>query len=178
MHIHRFEKLWIGLSLFLIACFIGIVMFGFTVLDLKVPGGDPSGKTIDPKSLMETEFGNPGVRKVDNGKAEYEVYMVARKFLFQPSTGQPLTLPADTRVTFRMTSPDVIHGLEVVGTNINAMAIPGQIATFTTVFPEPGTYGLICHEYCGAAHHTMQGQIKVVPKEEFGEDNLVTAQAN
>ena len=39
MHIHRFEKIWIGLSLFLIAAFIGIVIYGFTMLDLKVPGG-------------------------------------------------------------------------------------------------------------------------------------------
>ncbi len=177
MHIHRFEKLWIGLSLFLIACFIGIVMFGFTVLDLKVPGGDPSGKTVDPMNLTETPFADPGVRKVEDGRAEYEVYMVARKFLFQPSTGGALELPADTRVTFHLTSPDVIHGLEVVGTNINSMAIPGQVATFTTIFPETGTYGLICHEYCGAAHHSMQGQIKVVPKDEFDESTLVDADA-
>jgi cytochrome c oxidase subunit 2 len=178
MHIHRFEKLWIGLSLFLIACFIGIVMFGFVVLALKLPGGDPSGKTVDPMGLAETEFATPGIREADGDRAEYEVYMVARKFLFQPSTGGALELPADTRVTFHLTSPDVIHGLEVVGTNINAMAIPGQIATFTTIFPKTGTYGLICHEYCGAAHHTMQGQIKVVPKSEFEESDLVTAQAN
>lgn len=177
MHIHRFEKLWIGLSLFLIACFIGIVMFGFTVLDLKVPGGDPSGKTVDPMNLTETPFADPGVRKVEDGRAEYEVYMVARKFLFQPSTGGALELPADTRVTFHLTSPDVIHGLEVVGTNINSMAIPGQVATFTTIFPETGTYGLICHEYCGATHHSMQGQVKVVPKDEFDESTLVDADA-
>lgn len=175
MNIHKFEKLWIGLSLFLIACFIGIVMFGFTVLDLKVPGGDPSGKTVDPMNLTETPFADPGTRKVEEGNAEYEVYMVARKFLFQPGTGGALELPADTRVTFHLTSPDVIHGLEVVGTNINAMAIPGQIATFTTIFPEAGTYGIICHEYCGAAHHTMQGQIEVVPKDEFDDSTLVSA---
>lgn len=177
MHIHRFEKLWIGLSLFLIVCFIGIVMFGFTVLDLKVPGGDPSGKTVDPMNLAETPFNTPGVRKVDDEGAEYEVYMVARQFLFLPSSGQALQLPADTRVRFHLTSPDVLHGLEVVGTNINSMAIPGQVATFTTIFPDPGTYGLICHEYCGAAHHTMQGQIEVVPKSEFDESTLVGADA-
>jgi cytochrome c oxidase subunit 2 len=177
MHIHRFEKLWIGLSLFLIAAFLGIVMFGFTVLDLKVPGGDPSGKTVNPMKLVETPFGTPGMRKVEDGRAEYEVYMVARKFLFQPSTGQPLTLPADTRVKFHVTSPDVLHGFEVVGTNINVTAIPGQVGTFITLFPDPGTYGVICNEYCGAAHHSMQGQIKVVPKSQFDESTLVKAQS-
>ena len=176
MHIHRFEKLWIGLSLFLIACFIGIVMFGFTVLDLKVPGASQTGEQVDPQTVMvEGPFSNPGVRKVADD--HYEVYMLAQKFLFRPSSGQPLVLPADTRVTFHITSPDVIHGFEVVGTNINSMVIPGQIATFGTIFPKTGTYGVVCHEYCGAAHHTMQGEIKVVPKSEFDESNLVTASA-
>jgi cytochrome c oxidase subunit 2 len=81
-------------------------------------------------------------------------------------------------VTWKVTSPDVIHGFEVVGTNINAMVIPGQVATFTTIFPKTGTYGVICHEYCGAAHHTMQGQIEVVPPSEFDESNLVSASAD
>jgi len=176
MHIHRFEKIWIGLSLVLIACFIGIVMFGFTVLDLKVPGGARDGRTVDPQTVMaEGPFANPGVRKTEDG---YDVYMLAQQFLFRPGTAPPLTLPKGERVTFHVTSPDVIHGFEVVGTNINAMAIPGQVATFTTIFPKTGSYGIVCHEYCGAAHHTMQGEIEVVPADEFGEDNLVSARAD
>ena len=172
MHIHRFEKIWIGLSLFLIACFIGIVIFGFTVMELRVPGIQDSG-TIDPTNLAETEFAQPGVRKVSED--HYEVYMVARQFLFLPGTGRPLTLPAGSKITFHVTSPDVLHGLEVVGTNLNATVIPGQVATFSTVFPEPKTYGLICHEYCGAAHHTMEGLIEIVPKSEFDESTLITS---
>lgn len=171
MHIHRFEKLWIGLSLFLIAAFIGIVMFGFTVLDLKVPGASRTGETVDPMTLSETAFREPGVRKTEDGT--YEVYMLTRQFLFQPGTGQPLMLPADTRVTFHVTSPDVIHGFQVAGTNINSMAIPGQVATFTTIFPDPGEYGILCNEYCGAAHHTMEGLIEVVPQSDFDESNLI-----
>lgn len=171
MHVHRFEKIWIGLSLLLIASFIGIVIFGFTVMDLKVPGLEKSD-TVDPTALHETPFGTPGMRKV--GEDHYEVYMVARQFLFLPGTGTPLTVPAKSKITFHVTSPDVIHGVEVVGTNINTMAIPGQVATFSTVFPEPKEYGLICHEYCGAAHHTMEGLIEVVPKSKFDESTLVT----
>lgn len=172
MHVHRFEKLWIGLSLFLIASFIGIVLFGFTVMDLKVPGVG-GGKKIDPATVLaEKPFSQPGVRKISEN--HYEVYMVAQQFLFRPGSTQPLTLPAGARITFHMTSPDVIHGFEVPGTNLNSMVIPGQIATFTTKFPEVKTYGIICHEYCGSAHHNMQGKIKVVPKSEFDESNLVS----
>ena len=172
MHVHRFEKLWIGLSLVLIASFIGIVLFGFTVLNLKVPGVE-TGEQIDPATVLsEKPFSQPGVRKINEN--HYEVYMVAQQFLFRPGSTQPLTLPAGAKVTFHMTSPDVIHGLEVPGTNLNSMVIPGQIATFTTRFPEPETYGIICHEYCGAAHHNMQGEIQVVPKSEFDESNLLS----
>ncbi len=169
MHIHRFERFWIYLSLFLIVSFIGTVVFGFTVLDLKVVGD--SGGTIDPTNLQETEFATPGVRQV--GEDEYEVYMVARQFLFLPGTGKPLTLPQDSEITFHITSPDVIHGIQVAGTNLNVMAIPGQVAKFKTRFDETGSYGLICHEYCGPAHHTMEGLIEVVPKSEFNESMLV-----
>lgn len=79
---HRFEKTWIGPSLFLIAAFIGIVMFGFTVLDLKVPGSDQTGEQVNPMTVLsEGSFANPGVRKTGDGT--YEVYMVAQKFLFR-----------------------------------------------------------------------------------------------
>lgn len=172
MHVHRFEKLWIGLSLFLIAAFIGIVLFGFTVMDLKVPGVE-RGQQVDPTTVLsEGPFAQPGVRKVDED--HYEVYMIAQKFLFRPGTPQPLILPANARVTFHVTSPDVLHGIHVPGTNLNSMVIPGQIATFTTIFPDPGSYGIICHEYCGRAHHDMKGEIQIVPKSEFDESNLVS----
>jgi cytochrome c oxidase subunit 2 len=46
------------------------------------------------------------------------------------------------------------------------MLLPGQISTLTATFDKPGTYNVICHEYCGAGgptigHHTMYGQIVV-----------------
>jgi cytochrome c oxidase subunit 2 len=148
------------------------VVYGFTMLDLKVPGIQESG-TIDPTALAETEFAQPGVRQV--GENEYEVYMVARQFLFLPGTGRPLTLPAGSEVTFHITSPDVIHGVHIPSTNINSMVIPGQVATFKTIFPEPRTYGMICHEYCGPAHHRMAGLIEIVPKSEFDESTLITS---
>jgi len=172
MHVHRFEKLWIGLSLVLIASFIAIVLFGFTVMDLKVPGIQ-TGETVDPATVMsEGPFAQPGVRKVS--EEHYEVYMLAQQYLFRPGTGQPLTVPAGAKITFHMTSPDVIHGFEVPGTNLNSMVIPGQIATFATRFSETGTYNIICHEYCGSAHHNMKGEIEVVPESEFDESNLVS----
>lgn len=46
-------------------------------------------------------------------------------------------------------------------TNINMMVLPGQVSNLKTTFDKPGTYNVICHEYCGIGHHTMYGQIVV-----------------
>ncbi|MDX1618878.1 MAG: hypothetical protein R3224_08840 [Balneolaceae bacterium] len=171
MHIHKFERFWIYLSFFVIAFFIATVVYGFVALDLKVIGAE---ETIDPQNFEGTPFDNPGVREVIvDGVTEYEVYVQTIQFAFLPGTSEPITIPANSKVTFHITSPDVLHGFEVVGTNLNTMTIPGQIARFTTIFPEPGSYGLVCNEYCGPAHHVMEGMLNVVPKSEFDETYLV-----
>lgn len=171
MHIHKFERFWIYLSYVLIAFFIITVVYGFVSMDLKVIG---DYQTIDPQNLQETEFANTGVREVTrNGETEYEVYVQTLQFAFLPGTATPITVPANKRITFYITSPDVLHGFEVAGTNLNTMSIPGQVAKFTTIFPEPREYGIVCNEYCGPAHHIMEGKIHVVPQSEFDKSNLV-----
>lgn len=171
MHIHKFERFWIKLSFVAIAIFIVTVVYGFVAMDMKVIGAE---ETIDPQNLSETEFNNAGVRAVTkNGVTEYEVYVQTLQFAFLPGTGEPITVPANAKVTFYITSPDVLHGFEVAGTNLNTMTIPGQVSKFTTIFPEPKTYGIVCNEYCGPAHHVMEGKLVVVPKSEFDEKYLV-----
>jgi cytochrome c oxidase subunit 2 len=79
-------------------------------------------------------------------------------------------------VTFHVTSRDVTHGFQVVGTNANTMVVPGQVSTLTVRFEETGTdeYGLLCNEYCGAAHHAMEGRIEVVPQSQWNESMEVS----
>jgi cytochrome c oxidase subunit 2 len=64
-------------------------------------------------------------------------------------------------VIFRLTSGDVIHGLQVAGTNVNAMAVPGYVSQFSYTFRKPGEYLITCHEYCGLVHHAMVGKLIV-----------------
>lgn len=51
------------------------------------------------------------------------------------------------------------------------MAIPGEVATMTVEFDEPGEYGVICNEYCGSQHHEMEGELIVVDEDEFELDD-------
>jgi len=163
MEVHRFEKLWLALALVLIVSFIGTITYGSVNQGIQMV--DDEGGTIDASNLGDTEFADPGVRQV--GENEYEVYVVARQFLFQPGTQDPIVLPADSTVTFHITSADVVHGFNLAGTNLNTMVIPGQVATVTTEFDDTGSYGIICHEYCGSGHHTMEGQVRIVPQSEY-----------
>jgi len=79
-------------------------------------------------------------------------------FQFRPD---PIEVPVNTPITFRITSADVVHGMMIVGTNANAMAVPGYVSQFTITFPKAGDYDIACHEFCGLMHHAMVGKITV-----------------
>jgi cytochrome c oxidase subunit 2 len=174
MEIHKFEKWWLAAGLLMIVGFIVTIVYGATgpgIAMMNDQGGQIDSTTIANGNYNATDnFESPGVRRV--GENEYTAHVVARQFLFEPGTNEPITVPADSTVTFYVTSPDVIHGLNLVGTNVNTMVIPGQVAQMTVEFDEPGEYGMVCHEYCGAAHHTMAGKVRVVPQSEFNESTL------
>jgi cytochrome c oxidase subunit 2 len=166
MEIHRFEKLWVAASLLLIVGFVSTVAYG--AIGPGVSMVDDRGGQIDPDEVdQHPEFSDPGPRAIENGQAD--VYVVAYQFAFEPGSNEPIYVPRGTEVTFHMTSRDVVHGFSVVGTNMNTMVIPGQIATFTVEFDETGEYAVVCHEYCGAAHHTMAGTIQVVSQDRYAE---------
>jgi cytochrome c oxidase subunit 2 len=165
MEIHRFEKGWIVAALVLIVLFIGTVAYGAVGAGVTMVS-DEGGTIEDVENLdQHPEFGDPGVEQT--GPNTYAVYVVARQFAFEPGTSEPIRLPADSEVTFHVTSADVTHGFYLTGTNVNTMVLPGQVAEVTVEFDEPGEYGLVCHEYCGAAHHEMGGQVIVVPPAEY-----------
>ena len=166
MEIHRFEKVWVACALLLIVGFIATITYGAVGAGVAMVSDE--GGTVDAQNLQDTEFADPGVRQV--GEDEYEVYVVAQQFIFRPGTSEDIVVPANSEVTFYITSPDVIHGFNIVGTNVNSMAIPGQVAKLKVRFDEPKEYGIVCHEYCGAAHHEMAGVIRVVPESEFSMD--------
>jgi cytochrome c oxidase subunit 2 len=170
MHVHRFERLWFGASLVLIVAFIATIVYG--AVGPGVAMVDDSGGTVEPSVIADGDyeqtenFREPGVYPSEDGEG-VDVYVVARQYLFQPGTSEPIRVPVDTPVTFYVTTPDVTHGFNLAGTNVNSMVIPGQVAEFTVTFEETEEYGIVCHEYCGSGHHTMEGQVVVVEQSAF-----------
>jgi len=173
MQVHNFEKLWFGASLLLIVGFIATIAYGSAGVGIAMV--DDSGGTISAQAVQGgdtgTQFDDPGV--VEQNESHYTVYVVAKQFQFVPGSGDdPIRVPADATITFKVTSADVMHGFSVTRTNINTMVIPGQVAEMTVEFDETGTYGLVCHEYCGAGHHTMGGSVEVVPQSEYNDTEV------
>ncbi len=154
MKIHRAEEIWLIVGVAIIV--LSMVITGYQAFAQGF--APPSGmETIDPQKVDETEpFDNPGVFEV--GENEYEVVMTLQAFSFTPNE---IEIPAGATVHFTMTSKDVIHGIQIPGTNMNAMVMPGHVQKITETFDEPGEYLVICNEYCGTGHQLMSTTITV-----------------
>ncbi len=138
----------------MLAVFLAIITTA-AVVDGFVP---PSNvQTIDPTRVSQTPpFDHPGLHQVAPGV--YEAYYVARIFSFTPAT---IEIPAGARVTFYVTSADVEHGFSIPETGVNAMVTPGWVSTVSHTFHDPGTFLLICNEYCGSGHQLMAAKVVV-----------------
>ena len=154
MQVDLYEKIWMWASAGLIALFVGAILFGAGSQAIHPPS---HVETLDPTRLSEhPEFGSPGVTTRADGSVQ--VSAVAEMFVFSPD---PIEVPAGRPVTFRITSPDLIHGFQIVGTNVNAMVIPGYVSQLTVTFDRPGEHLIVCNEYCGLLHASMVGKLVV-----------------
>ena len=120
---------------------------------------------IDASRLhLSGEFmeGNLGTEMQPDGSAIVRV--IAQQYSFVPGC---IVVPAQTRVVFRATSPDVVHGFIVAGTNVNSMVVPGFIAEVRTRFNKPKDHLMPCHEYCSVGHEGMWAHVRVVDRQEY-----------
>jgi cytochrome c oxidase subunit 2 len=74
-------------------------------------------------------------------------------------------IPLGQAVEFRVTSADINHGFGIYDPELHLVAqtqaMPGYINKLNYTFSKPGTYQILCLEYCGIAHQNMMTQIKV-----------------
>jgi len=68
-------------------------------------------------------------------------------------------------IEFHVTSSDVNHGFGIYDQDMNMLAQTQAMPEYTNkvyiTFNKPGTYEILCLEYCGLAHHLMIGTIEV-----------------
>ncbi len=90
------------------------------------------------------------------------VQVVAEQWMW---TIAPNVFKVGQTAEFQVTSKDVNHGFGLYDPEFRIVAevqaMPGYTNVLRYTFKEPGTYQVLCLEYCGVAHHAMQAQIKV-----------------
>jgi cytochrome c oxidase subunit 2 len=156
MHIHRLEKIWLTFGIVMLFVFLAVLGVSAFAMGMGTPGSGHH-TAIDPAKVTETPpFDNPTLKKI--GDQEYEAVMIAYGFGYSPDK---MEVPAGSTVHFNVTSTDVVHGFQIVGTNVNMMVVPGEVNQTSHTFKKPGEYLILCNEYCGTAHQFMSTTIIV-----------------
>ena len=125
-------------------------------------------ETIDPASVhLSGEFTESNLGTSVDVDGNVVVRIIATQFAFIP---QCVIVPANRPVTLRMTTPDVIHGVLVTGSNVNTMIIPGYVSQVRTSFQKAGDMLMPCHEYCGIGHSQMWAIVQVASADAFKPD--------
>ena len=126
------EKTWFGIVIVLLVALLFATIF-FT------PYGRSAGPDPQIESIEGLQF----------------AWLVPGKPLV---TGRP--------VEFRLTSKDVSHGFAVYTSSgrflFQVQVTPGKTQLYVYTFKQPGTYKVLCLEYCGLDHDRMQSTLTVV----------------
>lgn len=146
----------------------GVLMFGFVLgwlflADQNVP---TSAYRTSPEAFAEQVAAFTEKYQQADGKVHVppgvDAYMLAARYTFFPE----LVLKAGEPYRIWISSADVLHGFSLVGRdgsiqNLNLEIAPNHAYGATITPDEPGTYLIVCNEYCGLGHHEMKGRIVV-----------------
>ena len=158
----RIERRWAILSIVIVGVLVGMATF-IGLHQATMPQGRV--ETSDPRTLhLSGEFVESNLGSMLEADGSVTVRAIGQQYSFTP---QCILVPADTPVTLRTTSADVVHGLLIEGTNINTMLVPGYVSELKTSFKGTGDRVMPCQEFCGIGHQGMWGKVKVVDKAAF-----------
>jgi cytochrome c oxidase subunit 2 len=102
-----------------------------------------------------------------------EVYVTAKQWMwkFTHANGRrsisELHVPAGRPIKLIMTSRDVIHSFFVPEFRLKEDVVPGRYTTLWFEATHPGTYQILCAEYCGTSHSTMRGSVVVLAPNDY-----------
>ncbi len=102
-----------------------------------------------------------------------DVYVVAKQWMWAfaypdgSASNRDLYVPVGRPVRLLMTSRDVIHSFWVPPFRVKQDVVPGRM-TFTWFEARtPGTYDIMCAEYCGPHHSRMRGRVIVLAPDDY-----------
>ncbi len=136
------------------ATIFALALTGVIALSVRMFGIGLPTCLLDVQPFLEGKV-------IEQGPKRYEIHYVARMWRFEPAE---IALPPGSVADIYLSTADVTHGMSIVGTNVNLMAVPGAVNYSRIRFDKPGNYLVVCNEYCGLAHHNMAAVIRVTEK--------------
>lgn len=154
---------------FLLAAAFGVAFSVLLVVPLwalfgrLLPEEEHGGEPVSPSAFREAVQAQQARYGLPDGSVRPppgDVYLMASQFAWTPRV---LRLQAGREYRLHLLSTDVVHGFSLVlgGSSYNLVLMPGMVATVEVRPERPGTYLLVCNEYCGIGHQWMWGQIVV-----------------
>jgi cytochrome c oxidase subunit 2 len=144
--VNPIEKRVLLAAIFFTVVSLALIAYATWGLGISVPTCVPQSKVFDYGSIIK------------HGDRNYEVHFLARMWGFEP---REVRVPTGSTVDVYVTSRDVVHGFQILGTDVNLMAEPAVVSNARVHFEKPGRYAIVCHEYCGTGHQDMNGVIDV-----------------
>ncbi len=158
----RTEKRWATISVIVILALVLLATFA-GLHQATMPQGRV--ETIDPTRLhLAGEFVESNLGTATEPDGSVTVRAIGQQYSFTPAC---ILVPAQTPITLRATSADVIHGILIQGTNVNTMLVPGYVSEQFMRFEKTGEHLMPCQEFCSFGHEGMWGKVKVIDKAEF-----------
>ncbi|MGB6433526.1 MAG: cytochrome C oxidase subunit II [Bradyrhizobium sp.] len=158
----RIEKRWATISIAIIVVLAVLAAFA-GIHQATMP--QSRVETIDPTRLhLSGEFVESNLGSILESNGAVTVRAIGQQYSFTPAC---ILVPAQTPVTLRATSADVVHGILIQGTNVNTMLVPGYVSEQFMRFEKTGDYLMPCQEFCSFGHEGMWGKVRVIDKAMF-----------
>lgn len=167
--VNRRETIWLGLG-----AVWSLAMFSWMSGWVRLGDQNPTGETNEISTTdfrEEVQAFEERTVAVDGGHTPSgdEVYVGAFRYGWNGLRvdGDPLVLETGTEYDFHMSTYDVQHALSIrpeqnLSQQMNFDIMPGYEWIVPMEFDEPGTYRVICTEFCGDGHERMTTSFEVV----------------
>ncbi|MDY6817411.1 MAG: cytochrome C oxidase subunit II [Halobacteriales archaeon] len=165
--VNRRETMWLGIS-----GVWALILFGWMIGWTQVGNQNQIGPTerVSPDAFqkkVDTYKKNAETTTIGGTEAlvpaSEDVYIGALQWAWD---GLPVALETNQTYKFHLSAYDVQHGFSVrdednLSQQMSLQMLPGYEWIIEMSFDEPGTYHVVCNEFCGTGHRTMHGKIFV-----------------
>ncbi len=113
------------------------------------------------------------LQQADIQSGAMEIHVEAKQWMWKASHSNgvrelnALHVPVGQPVMLYLNSQDVIHSFFVPAFRLKQDVVPGRTTTLWFKATEPGSYDLLCAEYCGTGHSRMGGTIVAMEPADF-----------